>query len=56
MLPNLDTIIKNSGIHPSRVFNVYLFGSVVYGTSDNKSDFDVIMIANNSVESTEIRR
>ena len=56
MKPNLDLILKTSGIHPSRVFNVYLFGSSVYGTSNDKSDWDVIMIANNSVDSTEIRR
>jgi predicted nucleotidyltransferase len=56
MIPTLDSIIKISGIHPSRVFNVYLFGSRVYGTSDLNSDWDVIMIANNHAESTEIRR
>jgi predicted nucleotidyltransferase len=56
MVPNLDLILKTSGIHPSRVFNVYLFGSRVYGTADNSSDWDVIMIANNSVDSTEIRK
>lgn len=55
-VPTLDTIIRVSGIHPTRVFNVYLFGSRVYGTSDSNSDWDVIMIANNSVESTEIRK
>lgn len=52
----LNEIIRNSGIHPSRVFNVTIFGSRVYGTSNSNSDWDVIMIANNSVESTEIRR
>lgn len=52
--PSLDDIIRVSKIHPSRVFNVYLFGSRVYGTSDHKSDWDIIMVANNSVESTEI--
>lgn len=56
MLPSLDIIIKASGIHPSRIFNVYLFGSQVYGTADSTSDWDVIMIANNQVESTEIRK
>lgn len=56
MIPTLDTIIRTSGIHPSRVFNVYIFGSRVYGTSNQDSDWDVIMVANNSVESTEIRR
>ena len=51
----LDDIIKSSGIHPSRVFNVYIFGSQVYGTSESDSDWDVIMVANNSVESIEIK-
>lgn len=55
-IPTLETIIKYSGIHPSRVFNVYLFGSRVYGNCDDNSDWDVIMVANNSVESTEIRK
>jgi predicted nucleotidyltransferase len=56
MIPKIDDIIRTSGIHPSRVFNVYIFGSRVYGTSSSDSDWDVIMVANNSVESTEIRR
>lgn len=54
-IPKIETIIEKSKIHPSRIFNIYLFGSVVYGTADKNSDYDVIMIANNSVESTEIR-
>lgn len=56
MIPTLETIIKASGIHPSRVFNVYIFGSRVYETSNDKSDWDIIMVANNSVNSTEQRR
>ena len=55
MLPTLQQIIEKSGIHPYRVFNVYLFGSQIYGTATEKSDWDVIMVANNSVESTEVR-
>ena len=55
MIPTLETIIKASGIHPSRVFNVYIFGSQVYGTANSDSDWDIIMIANNSVESIEIK-
>lgn len=51
----LEEIIKKSGLHPSRIFNVYLFGSRVYQTNNSKSDWDVIIVANNSVESTEIR-
>jgi predicted nucleotidyltransferase len=49
-------IIKLSGIRPSRIFNITIFGSRVYGTDGKESDWDVIMVANNSVESTEIRR
>lgn len=55
MIPTLDSVIRASRIHPSRVFNVTLFGSQVYGTATADSDFDIIMVANNSVESTEIR-
>jgi predicted nucleotidyltransferase len=55
MLPTLQQIIEKSGIHPYRVFNVYLFGSQIYRTATEKSDWDVIMVANNSVESTEVR-
>lgn len=56
MIPTVDDIIRSSGLHPSRVFNVYIFGSRVYGTSNKDSDWDVIMVANNSVESSELRR
>lgn len=56
MIPTLETIIKASGIHPSRVFNVYIFGSRVYSTFNDKSDWDIIMVANNSVNSTEQRK
>jgi predicted nucleotidyltransferase len=56
MKPTLETIIKASGLHPSRVFNVYIFGSQVYGTANKDSDWDIIMVANNSVESTELRK
>lgn len=55
MIPSLESIISAARLHPSRVFNVYLFGSRVYGTSNSKSDWDIIIVANNSVESTEIR-
>ena len=56
MRPTLEKIIQASGLHPSRVFNVYIFGPQVYGTSNKDSDWDIIMVANNSVESTEMRK
>lgn len=56
MIPTLDSIIRASGIHPSRVFNVTIFVSRIYQTASEDSDWDVIIVANNSVSSTEIRR
>jgi len=55
MIPKIEDIIRAAKLHPSRVFNIYIFGSRVYGTYNKDSDWDVIMVANNSVESTEIR-
>jgi predicted nucleotidyltransferase len=54
--PKLHDIIEVAGIHPSRVFNVYIFGSQVYGTNDRESDWDIIMVANNSVEAVELNK
>lgn len=54
MIPTTDDIINASGFHPTRVHNVYIFGSRVYGTANQSSDWDIIMVANNSVESTEL--
>jgi predicted nucleotidyltransferase len=54
MIPTAEDIIKASGLHPSRVFCVYIFGSRVYGTANEASDWDIMMVANNSVESIEL--
>lgn len=50
----LKNIEDSVNIHPSRIHNVYIFGSRVYGTYTKESDWDVIVVANNSVESIEI--
>lgn len=50
-----DSIIQSSGLHPKRIFNIYIFGSQVYGTSNSASDIDVIIVANNSVNCLEIK-
>jgi len=55
-VPKVEDIIKIAEIHPSRVFNVYIFGSQVYGTYDAASDWDIIMVANNSVEAIELKK
>jgi predicted nucleotidyltransferase len=51
----IDDIIKASGLHKSRVHNIYLFGSRVYETHSDNSDWDIIVVANNSVEAIEIK-
>jgi predicted nucleotidyltransferase len=55
VLFDVEEIIKKSGLHPKRVFNIYLYGSQLYGTNGRDSDIDIIIVGNNSVESTEIR-
>jgi predicted nucleotidyltransferase len=50
-----NDVINLSNIHPSRIFNIFIFGSTVYGTNSEKSDIDVIMVANNSVEAIELK-
>lgn len=53
--PNIQEIISHCGLHKSRVHNIYIFGSRVYGTHSDNSDWDIIIVANNSVESIEIK-
>lgn len=55
MIPTVSDIIKHSGLHPKRVHNIYVFGSRVYGTNSDSSDWDIIMVANNSVEAIELK-
>jgi predicted nucleotidyltransferase len=50
----LKNIEDSLNIHPSRIHNAYIFGSRVYGTHTKESDWDVIVVANNSVEAIEI--
>ena len=52
---NTTDIIKAAGLHPKRVHNIYLFGSRVYGTADEMSDWDIVIVANNSVEAIEVK-
>lgn len=51
----LEEIVRTSKIHPSKIFNVYIFGSRVYKTNTDDSDWDIMLIANNSVPNTEIK-
>ena len=55
MAPNIEDILKAAKMHKSRAFNIYVFGSRVYGTHSEDSDWDIIIVGNNSVESIEIK-
>lgn len=55
MIPKIEDILKVAKLHPTRVFNIYLFGSRIYGTHTDNSDWDIIIVAKNSVESIEIK-
>jgi len=46
-------IIEKSEIHPLKTRNIYLYGSRVYGTHNEDSDYDVILVGANLVERTE---
>jgi predicted nucleotidyltransferase len=55
MIKILNDVIKLSGLHKSRIFNVIIFGSRVYGTHSDNSDWDIVIVAKNSVEAIEIK-
>jgi predicted nucleotidyltransferase len=50
-----EDILTRAKLHPSRVHGITLFGSRVYGNNRGNSDIDVVVVANNSINSTEIR-
>lgn len=44
-VPNVQEIIKLSGVHPLKVRNLYVYGSRVYGYARRSSDYDIVMVA-----------
>lgn len=54
-MDNVYNIIEKSGLHLSRVINVYLFGSRIYRTSGEDSDYDVLIIAKTPWPEREIK-
>lgn len=54
-IPSLASIVDLTGIHPARIWNVYLFGSQVYGNSRPSSDFDFSVVASNMQAHKEIK-
>ena len=51
----LPRILEAAKIHPSRVKGCYVFGSRVYGTSSENSDWDIILIANAPSYEVEVK-
>ena len=51
---DIKEVIQKSGLHPSRVLNVYIFGSQIYGTASEKSDYDILIIAKTVSPETEL--
>lgn len=56
MIPKLEQILDKSGIHPLRAKACYIFGSNVYKTNRNESDWDIKLIANGTMSNVELRR
>jgi len=54
-IPTAQEVIQRAKMHPLKVRSIFVFGSRVYGTSSYDSDWDFIMVANNSVSCQEIR-
>lgn len=51
----LNILKEQYKIHPNRVKNIYLYGSRCYGTYNDNSDYDMIIVANNNVENIEYK-
>ena len=52
---SLEEIYEAAGVHPSRVKGCYVFGSRVYGTASENSDWDIILITKASSPEVEMR-
>lgn len=49
----LEEVIEASGVHPLKLRSAYLYGSRVYGTANENSDWDIIMIASHMLAHEE---
>ena len=47
---NLKVLCKKLEIDPSRVLNLYVIGSRIWGTATSKSDWDVIVVVDNKTK------
>lgn len=48
-------ILDAANVHHSRAKSIWIFGSRVYGTADELSDWDAVVVANSSVEAREVK-
>lgn len=55
MIPTLEEICNEVQKHPKMVKGCYVFGSHVYGTSNESSDWDITLIANASAPEVEYK-
>ena len=55
MIPTAEDIISRLGLYPLKVKNIYMFGSRMYGTANENSDYDFLVVANSTVEAIEHR-
>jgi len=53
MIPTLEEVCAEVGKHPKMVKGCYVFGSRVYGTASEGSDWDIILVANASAPEVE---
>ncbi len=51
----IHEVIFKSGLHQTRVINIYLFGSRIYGTASDESDYDILIIAKTPWPEREIK-
>jgi predicted nucleotidyltransferase len=52
---NINSISKIVNKHPSMIKGCYIFGSRVYKTNNEDSDWDIILVVNNSVPEVEYK-
>lgn len=50
-----NKVISASNLHPSRILNIFIFGSRVYGNASKDSDWDILIIANTPSPEVEIK-
>ena len=52
----VEDIINASGLHPLKTRNIYIYGSQVYGTAREGSDWDIILVGANLLAHEELKK